>query len=119
MNYGYSDPLQLLCLLLPPLSKRLARSDSPRLTPTPPLMVFAFWREHLRIHSYDPIHFRIVFPFYDPIRRMENERRWISKLSTTKVQFSSDINTDDKFLYEVLQMEWNDVLVNVLFKEEV
>ncbi|GBM33230.1 hypothetical protein AVEN_91630-1 [Araneus ventricosus] len=35
---------------------------------------------------------------------------------TTTVQFSSDIYTDDGIRYEVLQMEWNGVLVNVCFK---
>ncbi|GBM42620.1 hypothetical protein AVEN_148947-1 [Araneus ventricosus] len=55
----------------------------------------------------------IVFHFYGPIRRMENEQRWISRLVPGLHQFPSDIWIDEGFWHAVLQMKWNGLVVNV------
>ncbi|GBM03310.1 hypothetical protein AVEN_142589-1 [Araneus ventricosus] len=62
------------------------------------------WRE--RTSFFFP---RVVFEFYDTLLQMDNERSWISRLSTITAQFSSDVRINEDFWRKVLQMAWNAV----------
>ncbi|GBM19324.1 hypothetical protein AVEN_200258-1 [Araneus ventricosus] len=104
----YRSLRSLLHLLFPVPSKR----------DTPPLSLsYGFLKSESAAHFPSPAYLhRSYFSIYGPevqMERLDFKTNWISKLSTTPRQFSSDFQIGDRFWRGTTEFAWSGALLNV------